>query len=146
MIRLNIDDLKEFRHMQKLPYFTLRNDTKEKERQAPVNSVLRACYHFISEGEGLSSPTTTLQQSHTLRLLTHYLPEGRENSSWVSVGWDTESRSVRVWREGRRVVAVETWEKRRLMVPWSSWEVDIKLPHVTTGSGLVLSGCYGGQF
>ena len=135
MIKLNIEDLEEFSNRHKLPCFTLRKDTKEKERQAPVNSVLRACYPFISEGEGLTSPTTTLQQPHTLRLLTHYLPEGRENSSLVSVGWDTESRSVRVWREGKSLVAVETWENRRLKVPWSSREVDIKLPRLMYGRG-----------
>ena len=84
-------------------FFTMTE--KEKKTEDTLDSVLKVCYPFLSEGFGWTKMTTKLSSPKVLiDLMPKYLPVGEEDEACVIIGIKNE-KVVRifVWREDKLV-------------------------------------------
>ena len=74
----------------------------EKKKQDLLDSLLRACYPYISEGKGFTTELADVELLYDLKLLPHMLPDGEEDAALIIIGQRLgKPVMVKVWREGQ---------------------------------------------
>ena len=85
----------------------------EKKKQDLLDSLLRACYPYISEGRGFTTELAGVELPHDLKLLPHMLPDGEEDAALINVGQQVGKPVVaKVWRDGEEAKARMVTDER----------------------------------
>ena len=105
LIEDEITNMQIFHNSYSGSMLTFNKAEKAKKKQDILDRLLQSAYPFISEGRGLTSPSTELELPSVLRVLPNFLPEGKEDSASLIIG-QQKGRQVKVgvWREEDHVL------------------------------------------
>ena len=107
LIEKEVREVQTFYESHTISWYKLNKTTLAKEKQDMLDSLLRASYPYISEGRGFTNALGPVNLS--LKVLSHLLPEGEEDSAYITMGQHHgEPLTMEVWREKER-------EKERVM-------------------------------
>ena len=114
LIEDEVSSMQKFHDSYSSSMFTLNKAEKAKKKQDILDGLLRTSYPFISEGRGFTNALGPVKLS--IKILPHLLPEGEEDSAYITIGRLQEAPlTVKVWRENESVMGrLENGESWRL--------------------------------